>query len=209
MFNRCPSTLLRGAQDGRFVQVVKKIASVQRFKNSIVQRKTSKSLLVKDSGGQVTAQSMQLIAGRTAQEYNQRKRFKGTFYSFAGLNYSSTHIDETLRRVTDNDWCLPPRRLIPVHRSALSIRFKNFHVIRTPSSWALFVASAIVATKLLVIPVLLCWLPNISDARSSRASILITGSTPSGAGAFGRLHHDNESETPNSQLSGRALYRCS
>jgi putative transposase len=29
-------------------------------------------LLVKDTGGQVIAQSMQLIAGRTAQEYNQR-----------------------------------------------------------------------------------------------------------------------------------------
>jgi putative transposase len=30
-------------------------------------------LLVKDRGGDVIAQSMQLIAGRTAQEYNQRK----------------------------------------------------------------------------------------------------------------------------------------
>jgi putative transposase len=30
-------------------------------------------LLVKDTGPEVIAQSMQLIAGRTAQEYNQRK----------------------------------------------------------------------------------------------------------------------------------------
>ena len=30
-------------------------------------------LLVKDTGGDVIAESMQLIAGRTAQEYNQRK----------------------------------------------------------------------------------------------------------------------------------------
>jgi len=30
-------------------------------------------LLIKDNGGDVIAQSMQLIAGRTAQEYNQRK----------------------------------------------------------------------------------------------------------------------------------------
>ena len=30
-------------------------------------------LLVKDTGGDVIAQSMQLIAGRMAQEYNRRK----------------------------------------------------------------------------------------------------------------------------------------
>jgi hypothetical protein len=30
-------------------------------------------LLVKDTGGDVRAQSMQLIAGPTAQEYNRRK----------------------------------------------------------------------------------------------------------------------------------------
>jgi len=30
-------------------------------------------LLVKDTGGPVIAQSMQLTAGRTAQEYNERK----------------------------------------------------------------------------------------------------------------------------------------
>jgi putative transposase len=34
-------------------------------------------LLVKDAGGQVIAQSMQLIAGRTAREYNQRKGRQG------------------------------------------------------------------------------------------------------------------------------------
>jgi REP element-mobilizing transposase RayT len=34
-------------------------------------------LLVKDTGGEAIAQSMQLIAGRTAQEYNQRKRKQG------------------------------------------------------------------------------------------------------------------------------------
>ena len=35
-------------------------------------------LLVKDTGPNVIAQSMQLIAGRTAQEYNQRKREAGS-----------------------------------------------------------------------------------------------------------------------------------
>jgi REP element-mobilizing transposase RayT len=35
-------------------------------------------LLVRDTGGQVIAQSMQLIAGRTAQEYNQRKGRQGS-----------------------------------------------------------------------------------------------------------------------------------
>jgi REP element-mobilizing transposase RayT len=36
-------------------------------------------LLVKDTGSNVIAQSMQLIAGRTAQEYNQRKGRQGAF----------------------------------------------------------------------------------------------------------------------------------
>jgi putative transposase len=36
-------------------------------------------LLVKDSGGDVMPQSMQLIAGRTAQEYNERKHRYGAF----------------------------------------------------------------------------------------------------------------------------------
>ena len=37
-------------------------------------------LLVKDTGGDVIAQSMQLIAGRTAQEYNRRKHYHGAFW---------------------------------------------------------------------------------------------------------------------------------
>ncbi|HWP57912.1 MAG TPA: transposase [Candidatus Acidoferrales bacterium] len=37
-------------------------------------------LLVKDTGGDVIAESMQLIAGRTAQEYNQRKSRHGAFW---------------------------------------------------------------------------------------------------------------------------------
>jgi putative transposase len=37
-------------------------------------------LLVKDTGPNVIAQSMQLIAGRTAQEYNQRKGRQGAFW---------------------------------------------------------------------------------------------------------------------------------
>jgi putative transposase len=37
-------------------------------------------LLVKDTGGDVIAKSMQLIAGRTAQEYNQRKSRHGSFW---------------------------------------------------------------------------------------------------------------------------------
>ena len=36
-------------------------------------------LLIKDNGGAVVAQSIQLIAGRTAQEYNQRKEHHGAF----------------------------------------------------------------------------------------------------------------------------------
>jgi REP element-mobilizing transposase RayT len=37
-------------------------------------------LLVKDTGSNVIAQSIQLIAGRTAQEYNQRKGKQGAFW---------------------------------------------------------------------------------------------------------------------------------
>jgi putative transposase len=40
----------------------------------------SRPSFVKDTGGDVIAQSMQLIAGRTAQEYNQRKNRHGTFW---------------------------------------------------------------------------------------------------------------------------------
>jgi hypothetical protein len=36
--------------------------------------------MVKDTGANVIAESMQLIAGRTAQEYNQRKGRRGAFW---------------------------------------------------------------------------------------------------------------------------------
>jgi putative transposase len=36
--------------------------------------------LVKDTAPDVIPQSMQLIAGRTAQDYNQRKARKGAFW---------------------------------------------------------------------------------------------------------------------------------
>ena len=54
-------------------------------------------LLVKDTGGDVVAQSMQLIAGRTAQEYNQRKNRHGAFWED---RYHATAIqaDEHLHR---------------------------------------------------------------------------------------------------------------
>lgn len=37
-------------------------------------------LLLRDDGSDVIARSMQLVAGRTAQEFNQRKRRKGAFW---------------------------------------------------------------------------------------------------------------------------------
>jgi putative transposase len=40
-------------------------------------------LLVRDTGPNVIASSMQLIAGRTAQEYNQRKGRHGAFWKTA------------------------------------------------------------------------------------------------------------------------------
>ena len=54
-------------------------------------------LLVKDTGSNVIAESMQLIAGRTAQEYNQRKGKQGAFWED---RYHATAIetDEHLHR---------------------------------------------------------------------------------------------------------------
>jgi putative transposase len=54
-------------------------------------------LLVKDTGSEVVAQSMQLIAGRTAQEYNQRKDRQAAFWED---RYHATAIvaDEHLHR---------------------------------------------------------------------------------------------------------------
>ena len=54
-------------------------------------------LLVKDTGGDVIAPSMQLIAGRTAQEFNQRKNRHGAFWED---RYHATAIqaDEHLHR---------------------------------------------------------------------------------------------------------------
>jgi putative transposase len=54
-------------------------------------------LLVKDTGPDVIAQSLQLIAGRTAQEYNQRKGRHGAFWED---RYHATAIqtDEHLHR---------------------------------------------------------------------------------------------------------------
>jgi len=54
-------------------------------------------LLVKDTGRDVISQSIQLIAGRTAQEYNQRKNRQGAFWED---RYHATAIeaDEHLHR---------------------------------------------------------------------------------------------------------------
>ena len=54
-------------------------------------------LLIKDTGANVIAESMQLIAGRTAQEYNQRKGKQGVFWED---RYHATAIeaDEHLHR---------------------------------------------------------------------------------------------------------------
>jgi REP element-mobilizing transposase RayT len=54
-------------------------------------------LLIKDTGPNVIADSIQLIAGRTAQEYNQRKDRQGAFWED---RYHATAIaaDEHLHR---------------------------------------------------------------------------------------------------------------
>src|SRR6266545_6618870 len=54
-------------------------------------------LLVKDTGPNVIAQSMQLIAGRTAQEYNQRRARGGAFWEDR-YHATAIEIDEHLVR---------------------------------------------------------------------------------------------------------------
>lgn len=54
-------------------------------------------LLVKDTGPNVIAQSMQLIAGRTAQEYNQRKGQQGAFWEDR-YHATAVEADEHLHR---------------------------------------------------------------------------------------------------------------
>jgi len=54
-------------------------------------------LLVKDTGEHVIPQSMQLIAGRTAQEYNQRKGRQGAFWEDR-YHATAIEVDEHLHR---------------------------------------------------------------------------------------------------------------
>ena len=54
-------------------------------------------LLVKDTGENVIAQSMQLIAGRTAQTYNQRKNRQGAFWEDR-YHATAIELDEHLHR---------------------------------------------------------------------------------------------------------------
>jgi putative transposase len=54
-------------------------------------------LLVKDTGQHVISQSMQLIAGRTAQEYNQRKGRQGAFWEDR-YHATAIEVDEHLHR---------------------------------------------------------------------------------------------------------------
>jgi putative transposase len=54
-------------------------------------------LLVKDTGPEVIARSMQMIAGRTAQEYNQRKNGQGAFWEDR-YHATAVEADEHLHR---------------------------------------------------------------------------------------------------------------
>jgi hypothetical protein len=54
-------------------------------------------LLVKDTGANVIAESMQLIAGRTAQDYNQRKNRQGAFWEDR-YHATAVEADEHLHR---------------------------------------------------------------------------------------------------------------
>ena len=99
-------------------------------------------LLVKDTGRDVIAHSMQLIAGRTAQEYNQRRATKGAFWEDryhataieidAHLHRCVVYIDLNMVRAgavnhpgqwNESGYCEiqePPKRYAIIDRRALS-----------------------------------------------------------------------------------------
>jgi putative transposase len=60
-------------------------------------------LLVKDTGEDAIAQSMQLIAGRTAQEYNERKNRHGAFWED---RYHATAIEADEHEYSDGAYAL-------------------------------------------------------------------------------------------------------
>jgi len=76
-------------------------------------------LLVKDGGGEVIARSMQLVAGRMGQEYNQRKQRQGAFWED---RYHATAVegDDYLRR------CLV----------YIDLNMVRAGVVRHPGEWA-------------------------------------------------------------------------
>jgi len=78
-------------------------------------------LLVKDTGPNVIAQSMQLIAGRTAQEHNQRKGRQGAFWEDR-YHATAVEIDEHLHR------CLVYLDLNMVRAGVWSIILLNGHI---------------------------------------------------------------------------------
>src|ERR1019366_4381328 len=76
-------------------------------------------LLVKDTGEGVVAQSMQLVAGRTAQEYNQRKKRQGAFWEDR-YHATAVEADEHLHR------CLV----------YIDLNMVRAGVVRHPAEWA-------------------------------------------------------------------------
>ena len=54
-------------------------------------------LLIKDTGSNVISNSIQLIAGRSAQEYNQRKARHGAFWEDR-YHATAVEVDEHLHR---------------------------------------------------------------------------------------------------------------
>jgi len=70
-------------------------------------------LLVKDTGGEAIAQSMQLIAGRTAQEYNQRKNRHGAFWED---RYHATAVQGTTAG-------LDQRKFLPYKHKLVAVTF--------------------------------------------------------------------------------------
>jgi putative transposase len=127
-------------------------------------------LLVRDRGEGEIAQSMQLIAGRTAQEYNQRKTRKGAFWED---RYHATAVDSedylarcmvyidlnmvragAVKHPAEWDVCgyreiqQPPKRYAIINRKALAELFSIKQELKLQETLAQWVEEALKGEKL-------------------------------------------------------------
>lgn len=83
-------------------------------------------VLLRDEGKGEIARSMQLVSGRVAQAYNQRKQRKGAFWEdryHATAIESADHLAHCLVYIDLNIWCArPPWRIRPTGSSVVTAK---------------------------------------------------------------------------------------